>query len=190
MNLAFLALAAVALQTGAPACVVCHGTHGEGSATIGAPRLAGQNAEYLGHQLATFKAGTRASTTMQPIAQSLSDAEITRLADYFSKQVAPLAPASGPPSPALVAAGKQLAESGNGDLAACFSCHAARGQGNGAHFPAIAGQPAAYTVERIHAFQARAKAKAPEPGTMTAVAASMSASQVEATAAYLAQLAP
>jgi cytochrome c553 len=201
MSPAFVIVLAAALQTAAaplsaaPApqpdasvCVACHGAHGEGAA-YGVPRLAGQNAQYLSHQLAAFRAGTRTSATMQPIARNLSDAQVAQLADYFSKRSAPLAPAPGPASPALVAAGKKLAESGAGEGAACFSCHAARGQGNGEHFPAIAGQPAAYTVQRIHDFQARAKAKAPQPGTMTAVAATMSESQVAEAAAYLAQLA-
>jgi cytochrome c553 len=176
-----------AAQDGARLCVACHGTHGEGAAN-GVPRLAGQNADYLSHALSMFKAGTRASATMQPIAQNLSDAEMRRLADYFSKQNAPLAGAAAAASPQLALAGKQLAEMGAANVAACFSCHAEQGKGNGARFPSIAGQPAQFVINRLHEFQARARGKTPEPGTMTAVAATLDERQIEAAAAYLSQL--
>jgi cytochrome c553 len=168
-------------------CVACHGAHGEG-ASAGIPRLAGQNADYLSNALAMFKARTRASDVMQPIAQTLGDAEIRALADYFSTQSAPPVDAAGAPSSQLALAGKLLAEKGAGTVAACFGCHAARGEGSGARFPSIAGQPARFLVDRLHEFQARARAKAPEAGTMSAVAATLDERQIEAAAAYLSQL--
>jgi cytochrome c553 len=73
-------------------------------------------------------------------------------------------------------------------VAACFGCHAIRGHGNGARFPSIAGQPASFTAERLHEFQARAKNGAAKPGTMTAVAAQMTDAQIEAAGAYLSTL--
>jgi cytochrome c553 len=178
-----------AVQSGAPGCVACHGMRGEG-APGGVPRLAGQNADYLDHALSLFKTGARASAIMQPIAQNLSDTEMRRLADYFSNQHAPLAGASASASPQLVIAGKQLAEMGAADKAACFSCHGAQGKGNGARFPSIAGQSAQFVVNRLHEFQARAKGTAPQPGTMTAVAATLDERQIEEAAAYLSQLEP
>jgi cytochrome c553 len=164
---------------------MCHGVHGEGGAD-GIPRLAGQNPAYLSHALSMFKAGTRASPTMQAIAQGLSDTQMAQLADYFSKQTPPILPASEPPQ--LVLAGKQLAEMGAGNVAACFSCHAAQGKGNGARFPSIAGQPAQFVITRLHEFQSRARGKTPPPGSMTAVAATMTETQISEAAAYLSQL--
>jgi cytochrome c553 len=93
-------------------------------------------------------------------------------------------------SPQLVLAGKQLADKGAANVAACFSCHAAQGKGNGARFPGIAAEPAQFVVNRLHGFQARAQEKTPEPGTMTAVAAALDEKQVEAAAAFLSQLGP
>ena len=168
-------------------CITCHGAHGEGGPT-GAPRLAGQNAVYMSHALSMFKAKTRASPIMQPIAQTLSDAQMNELARYFSMERAPLAVPRSAVSPQLLQAGKQLAEVGVGKVAACFSCHGKQGQGNGARFPSIAGQPAQFVIDRVHEFQARARAKAPQPGTMTAVAAMLDESQVQAAAAYLSRL--
>jgi cytochrome c553 len=161
--------------------------HGEGAST-GAPRLAGQNAEYMSHALSMFKAKTRASPIMQPISMTLSDAQMSELANYFSKQTAPLADARAAASPQLLPAGKQLAQVGVANVAACFSCHGMQGKGNGARFPSIAGQPAQFVVDRLHEFQARARAKAPQPGTMTAVAATLDEKQIAAAAAYLARL--
>jgi cytochrome c553 len=172
---------------GAPMCAACHGPRGEGAAN-GVPRLAGQNADYLSHALAMFKAGTRDSFTMQPIARTIDDAQTRSLADYFSKQDAPLAEASAPASSELVLAGKQLAENGAGNVPACFSCHAEQGKGNGARFPRIAGQPAQFVANRLHEFQARAQASAPQPGTMTAVAVGLNERQIQEAAAFLSQL--
>ena len=142
----------------------------------------------MSHALSMFKATTRASPIMQPIAQTLSDAQVSALADYFSKQTAPLADADSAASPQLLRAGKKLSESGVANVAACFSCHGAQGKGNGARFPSIAGQPAQFVIDRLHEFQARAQAKPPQPATMTAVAATLDESQIQAAAGYLARL--
>jgi cytochrome c553 len=171
-------------------CVACHGALGAGTAT-GGPRLAGKNPDYLAHALSMFKAGTRSSTVMQAVAHDLSDSDMRELAEFFSKQHPPLTAGAQPPSQALVIAGKQLAEMGAGsDIPACFSCHAAGGKGNGARFPSIAGEPAAFVVNRLHEFQERAKGKQPAPGSMTAVAAKLNEAQIEAAAAYLSVTGP
>jgi cytochrome c553 len=179
--------AADAVPSSLATCIACHGANGEG-ATTGVPRLAGQNADYLNNALAMFKARTRASDVMQPIAQTLGEAEIRALADYFSKQSAPPVDAAVVTSARLALEGKQLAENGAGSVAACFGCHAAQGQGSGARFPSIAGQPEQFVVDRLHEFQARARAKVPEAGTMTAVAATLDELQIEEVAAYLSKL--
>jgi cytochrome c553 len=181
------AQAAAAVQTDTATCIACHGMRGQG-APAGVPRLAGQNADYMAHALSMFKAGTRNGAIMQPIAQSLSDTRIRELADYFSNQEAPVADAGAASSPQLVLAGKQLAEVGAANAAACFSCHAEQGKGNGARFPRIAGEPAQFVINRLHEFQARAQKAVPQPGTMTAVAATLDESQIKEAAAYLSQL--
>jgi cytochrome c553 len=171
-------------------CIACHGAAGAGS-VAGVTRLAGQNPDYLAHALSMFKARTRASDVMQGVAQNLSDSDIQSLALYFSKQHPPLASGAPVPDPKLVTAGKQLAEMGAGtEVAACFSCHAAGGVGNGARFPRIAGQPEAFVVSRLHEFQTRAKKGPPPPGSMTAISATLSETQIRQAAAYLSTLDP
>jgi cytochrome c553 len=144
----------------------------------------------MSHALSLFKDGTRASAIMQPIARSLSDAQMRELADYFSKQDAPLAQSAASESAQLALAGKQLAEAGAPNVAACFGCHGAEGEGNGARFPRIAGQPARFTIDRLHEFQERARKKTPDPGTMTAVSTTLDERQIEEAATYLSQLGP
>jgi cytochrome c553 len=172
-------------------CAGCHGDRGAGSEAVGSPRLAGMNPDYLAHALSMFKDGTRASVVMQPVAQNLSDDEMRALATYFSMQHPPLAPAPHAPSPEQVSAGKRLAENGgeNG-VPSCFSCHGTSGQGHGARFPAIAGQPKAFSIARIREFQARARAAPPKPGSMTEVASRMDETQIEASAAYFSTIRP
>lgn len=171
-------------------CSACHGVGGAGNAA-GVPRIAGMNADYLAHTLAAFKAGDRHSDTMQPIARTLSDSDINSLAKYYAAQQPPLAPSPSPPSPDMVAAGKALAMQGdNKNVPACFSCHATNGMGNGERYPGIAGEPAAYVVNRLHEFQARAQAGTPKPGSMTEVASKLTDAQIRDVAAYLSVIPP
>lgn len=166
-------------------CVSCHGDRGAGSEALGAPRVAGMNPDYLAHALSMFKDGTRVSVVMQPIARGLSDDDMRALATYFSAQHPPLAHALHVPSEDMISAGRLLAESGGANgVPSCFSCHGSSGQGNGARFPAIAGQPTTFLITRIHEFQARARAEQPKPGSMTEVASRMDDAQIEASAAY------
>lgn len=61
-GLLLTALHAEAQETGdalQATCAACHGVAGEGNSALGAPRLAGQQYEYLLQQLQSFKAGTR-----------------------------------------------------------------------------------------------------------------------------------
>lgn len=173
-------------QSNIALCAGCHGAHGEGAST-GVPRLAGQNSQYLAHALSMFKAGTRASPIMQPIARQLTDSDGQSLAAYFAAQSPPTLEGKSEVSPQLLQAGKQLVATGP---TPCFTCHGASGGGNGARYPAIAAQPAQFVVDRLHEFQQRAREKTPQPGTMTAVSVGITEDQIRAYAVYLSQLKP
>ena len=152
------------------------------------PRLTGQNVEYLGHALSMFEEGTRASPIMQPIARTLGNEEIAQLADHFSKEHAPPVEATAAVQPERVLAGKALAETGAANVLPCFSCHGSQGNGVGARFPSIAGEPAKFVVNRFLEFQERALKATPQPLTMTAVSTTLNQAQIEDVAAYLSQL--
>jgi len=67
-------------------CAACHGPDGN-SASPDFPRLAGQNADYIQHVLAHYKAGTkRKNPIMAGMAAALSEQDMADLAAYFSSQ--------------------------------------------------------------------------------------------------------
>ena len=71
-------------------CMACHGPSGEGNPALNAPRLAGQQAWYVGRQLRAFRAGLRGThqndtygAQMRAFATMLPDeAAIRNLAAY------------------------------------------------------------------------------------------------------------
>ncbi len=65
------------------ACMGCHGPSGHGIPPT-FPRVSGQYASYLEHELRAFKSGSRKSPIMNPIAFALSEEQITQLALYMS----------------------------------------------------------------------------------------------------------
>ena len=67
-------------------CKNCHGPDGNTPVTPETPRLAGQYYEYLVHSLQAYRKGTRENPAMSLYAKPLTDAEISDVAWYFSKQ--------------------------------------------------------------------------------------------------------
>lgn len=74
--------------SGVPACSGCHSPTGLGNGPAGYPRLGGQHAAYIEKQLKNFRAGERANDgeakVMRQVAQQLSDAEISAVANYIA----------------------------------------------------------------------------------------------------------
>lgn len=69
----------------ASSCAACHGTNGNSVGDMAA--LAGMDATTFTAHMLAFKHGTRKATVMHRHAAGLSEAEISALAQYFSKQV-------------------------------------------------------------------------------------------------------
>lgn len=67
------------------ACAGCHGTNG-GSAGPTMPSLASQSKEAIEVAMKKFKSGERSGSIMGRLAKGYSDAEITAMAEFFSKQ--------------------------------------------------------------------------------------------------------
>lgn len=70
--------------TVAASCVACHGNTGISANDIW-PNLRGQKKDYLMKQIRAFKSGERKDPVMNAIVASLSEADISTIADYFSK---------------------------------------------------------------------------------------------------------
>ncbi len=66
---------------GLPACAVCHGPQALGDSMR--PRLAGQHAEYILKQLASFKNNMRNVAVMHGVAGTLHDGQMKAVADYL-----------------------------------------------------------------------------------------------------------
>ena len=71
-------------QHGVPACIICHGPLGEGSAA--GPRLAGQNVMYIENEFKAFASGSRQtvqSAVMHPVVAGLTDDDVKAVAHYY-----------------------------------------------------------------------------------------------------------
>lgn len=153
-----LCAADTALSSGkAPAaaqvCAGCHGPQGLGGGIY--PRIADQPAGYLQQQLRLFRSGSRDNNFMQPVARSLSDKDITELADYFSNIKAPFEPSTRPISVAELAHGRELVTVGDwrDGAPACMRCHGPDLAGMAPSIPALAGQSPEYMLTRLQSFK-------------------------------------
>jgi cytochrome c553 len=76
--------------TVAPPCIICHGDHLQGTATI--PRLAGRSPTYLLRQLVAFKSGARAGANgalMRMVVANLQIGDMIDAAAYAASLESP-----------------------------------------------------------------------------------------------------
>jgi cytochrome c553 len=99
-----------------PACLACHGEKGI-SETPEVPSLAGMPADFTLIQLFLFRQGTRKVEIMNDLAKDMTDDDLRKFSEYFSKLAPPKA--SGEPADPQVAARAQAAIHANH----CNSCH-------------------------------------------------------------------
>ncbi|MGD9510179.1 MAG: c-type cytochrome [Geminicoccaceae bacterium] len=171
-------------------CARCHGRDGGGSPSGGVPRLAGQKRDYLRTTLQDYRSEARPSGVMGPVAVFLEDADIERLAGYYSALEAPRGPA--PEADATrVEAGRALAAMGDrrSGIPACSGCHGADGRAGDRlpAYPALAGQHAPYLVQQLRLWRAGIRGGR-HGNLMTAAAANLSDGQIAAVASYFAGL--
>ncbi len=169
-------------------CATCHGNTGI-SASGAIPNLAGQKSIYLANSLRAYKSNARSNGIMNAMASALSDSDIENVSTYYSQNSCK-APSV---DKGKAAAGKaKFAEVG------CAACHSSGGlrkpglAGVSASqvWPNLAGQNAEYLVSALKAYQ-EGNVKANQDGAryhaiMTDVAKTLSASDIENLAAYLA----
>lgn len=163
----------------ADACYGCHGAGGS-SQHQRYPSLAGQPVEYLKAQLNSFANGTRHFPNMQPLAMSLSQAEIDKLASYYARQT-PRDNHTFQPDPILRQQGEKLAQTG-----ACSACHGEKLMGQSS-FPRLAGQSVDYLQVQLDAFAQGTRTDS--TGSMKAITSNLSPQDRKALAHYLAALA-
>jgi cytochrome c553 len=163
-------------------CTWCHGTSAQGS-TI-APRLAGQQHQYIENQLLSFSRHTRDNPFSQQYmwgaAANLSAHAARELAAYLS--TLPPRPADDG-DPTLVALGRTIYEVGIADenVVSCLVCHGPNAEGVG-EIPRLGGLAYSYLKDRLREWAEGYHATA---WPMPRVANSLSTRQIDALASYL-----
>ncbi|MGQ0547362.1 MAG: c-type cytochrome [Betaproteobacteria bacterium] len=171
-------------------CAACHAADGNSPAAAN-PKIAGQIPEYLGKQLADFKAQAgkkpaRPSPIMNGMVAGIADADLKALAAFYGGQK--LKPAAAADKE-LASLGQRVWRGGNAasGVPACAGCHGPAGAGIPAQYPRLAGQFAEYLVVQLKAFKDGARANDPS-GMMRGVAARMTEQEIRAVAEYAAGL--
>lgn len=100
-----------------------------------------------------FTPGVRNDPIMSQIAKQLSDSDMRNLAAYYGGLEFNAKPV--PAEHEALERGQDLALRGKPEygLPGCVSCHAPDGEGFGADFPPLAGQPVQYLVDQINRWQ-------------------------------------
>jgi cytochrome c553 len=132
-----------------------------------------------------FTPGLRQHEIMSPIAKLLTVDDRKNLSLYYSNLAFTATPVAADFQ--TLERGIDLALRGKPEYAlpACVSCHAPDGEGFGADFPPLAGQPAAYIVAQIDRWQ-RGERDNDKLGLMRAVAEQLTDADKLNVAAYYA----
>lgn len=135
------------------ACAVCHGSDGEGNATLKAPRLAHLAPVYIIAQLEKFKSGVRGGSGASSSAVQMAGMAATLPDDQAIQDVASfITTLQGPVSAATVAGDLLLGADYYNQF--CGACHGARAQGNPAlNSPRLAGADDWYLLGQLQAFR-------------------------------------
>lgn len=165
------------------ACSGCHGEKGHSLIPL-FPKLSGQNAKYLERQLHEFRSGKRVNSTMNAMAEALSDEDITDIAAYYAREKS----SSETSEPNRL--GQSLFTAGKVQTAtpACTGCHGPKGSGNpSAGFPLIGGQHAAYIEKTLTDYRSGERANDPN-AIMRQIAQKLTDSEITALAEHITTL--
>jgi cytochrome c553 len=166
------------IREGRNRTVLCNTCHGEDGIAIKevTPNLAGQNPVYLVDQFQRYQDGRRNDYWMSNLAHTLSMEDKIKIALYYAEmEMKP----SGGGKLELQEKGQQIFKE------ACVSCHGQDGRGQEG-YARLAGQRYDYVVKMLKEFRDRTGKRFNV--WMTGVAIRLSDQDIEAVAAYLANL--
>jgi len=126
-------------------CLACHGEKGV-SETSEVPSLAGMPADFTLIQLFLFRQGTRKVEIMNDLAKDMSDDDLRKFSDYFSKLPPPKATEAADPA---IAARAQAVIAKNH----CGSCHNPDFSGR-EQMPRLAAQREDYLLKSLRDYKA------------------------------------
>ncbi|MDZ7668352.1 MAG: c-type cytochrome [Gammaproteobacteria bacterium] len=168
-------------------CGACHGQDGASPIDPTYAVLAGQNEKYLLRQLQLIQSNDRPVPLMAGQLNGKSDEDLADLAAYYASLPDKVGQAQGDDE--TLAMAEQIYRGGILDkgVAACTACHAPSGDGNApAGFPAIGGQPKAYTVAQLTAYREGERTTDQEYGAMMRnIAARLTDREIAALADYI-----
>lgn len=125
-------------------CLSCHGADGQSPAST-TPSLAGQPKVFLENTLIMIREGLRPVAVKRGLLDGVGDAEISALAEHFSRQ--PARPEESARNAASFARGQSLAAQG-----LCGTCHLPNYSGQ-QQMPRLAGQREAYLSHSMKGFR-------------------------------------
>jgi cytochrome c553 len=175
------ASAAADLEAAKKKAEVCAGCHGENgiSQMENVPSLAGQPDQFIQWQLVFFRAGSRKSEQMQPIAEQIDNEDIRNLGAYFASLTPPKATPDD--NPDLSKKGAQAAVGRR-----CANCHSDSFAGTNA-VARIADQREDYLLKALHDYKTSVRSGG-GMAAMADVAYPLSEEEITALAHYLAHL--
>jgi cytochrome c553 len=153
-------------------CAVCHGQNGVPIDPKTIPIIWGQQQSYLVKQLRDYRNGERDNPIMSPIAKSLAQEDLRKIAAYFAAKSWPAQQASAAAAPPP-----------NG-IAQCQPCHQPNFEG-GPPAPRLAGLSYEYLVAAMRDFAADERTN---NGDMPKFMQALTDSERDAMARYLAGL--
>ena len=135
-------------------CIPCHGQHGAGNETLGAPAIAGLPRWYIEAQLTKFRNGQRGTHPadmeghrMRPMARSLNlEGDVPSVAEYVASMPVPSVP--------VTLAGGDTASGAQRYTTICSVCHGPDGAGMEAMgAPGLLHQPDWYMIRQLDKFK-------------------------------------
>ena len=126
-------------------CMACHGPGGN-SVSPGIPSIAGQPKLFIENQLVLIREEVRPSPQMLPVVKGMKDAEITRLAEHFSR-LPPKSTETGERDPKLAQRGMERAK-----VLRCGVCHVSDFKGQ-KQVPRLAAQRGEYLAAEMRAYR-------------------------------------
>lgn len=169
------------------ACTGCHGEQGRAGPDGYYPRLAGKPVAYLYSQLRNFRDGKRTYPLMTGLLDTLSDAYLWEMAQYFSTLDLPYpAPQPSQAGATVLSRGQTLATRGDTALGlpACAQCHGTALTGVLPNVPGLLGLPRDYLNAQLGRWN-NAQRHTPAPDCMASVAKKLSGPDVSAVAHWL-----
>lgn len=170
------------------ACTACHGDRGRAGPDGYYPRIAGKPAGYLYNQLLNFREGRRHYNLMTGLLDSLNNAYLKEIAQYFSALELPYpAPLKTAAIPAVLQRGETLARQGDASrsIPACTQCHGEALTGVEPAVPGLLGLPRDYLNAQLGSW-ITGQRRAHSPDCMARVTQKMTADDVTAVSSWLA----